>query len=98
MFIIRRVVGESMAPALLPGQIVIARRTSQWSVGDVIIVTHDGLEKIKRITKVNGEAVFIEGDNPSASTDSRHFGWLQNSEIRGKILWPINLKNRSFQK
>ena len=32
--------------------------------------------------------VFLVGDNPLASTDSRDFGWLPQEHIIGRVIWP----------
>jgi SOS-response transcriptional repressor LexA len=77
-----------MAPTLREGQIVVGRRTSQLEPGDVVIVSHDGIEKIKRIERRQGELIYLLGDNPSASTDSRNFGWVQAQAIVAKVVWP----------
>lgn len=78
-----------MAPALLPGTIV-------WSTpwhrklkrGDVVIVLHDRTEKIKRISKIEANRIFVLGDNPESSTDSRHFGWLSTDAVKARLIWP----------
>lgn len=89
--LIRRVVGDSMLPALKPGKLVVA---SAWfrrlHPGQVVIITHDGLEKIKRIEQVDmrQQRLFVAGDNPEHSTDSRHFGWLPLSVVVAIVRWP----------
>lgn len=55
---------------------------------DVIIIAHDGIEKIKRVEHVRAQEVYVLGDNAVASTDSRDFGWLPTESVRGKVLWP----------
>ena len=77
-----------MAPTLVPGQLVVGRYTTQLQPGDVVIVSHDGLEKIKRIEKQQGDLLYLLGDNPASSTDSRTFGWVQASTIVAKVVWP----------
>ena len=77
-----------MAPALMRGQLVIGRRTSDLRPGDVVIVSHDGLEKIKRIERQQGDLFYLLGDNAAASTDSRSFGWVQQTAIVAKVVWP----------
>jgi len=77
-----------MLPSFAPGQFVVARFTEDLHAGDVVIVQHDGLEKIKRIEKQQGNLVYLLGDNPSASTDSRNFGWVQANQIIAKVVWP----------
>lgn len=89
MILVRRVVGNSMEPTLMHGQIIVAiRKSSALRVGDVVVIRHQGMEKIKRITQLKPGAVFVAGDNQAHSTDSRHFGWLERSLVVGKIIYP----------
>jgi len=77
-----------MAPTLRAGQLVVGRQTRELSPGDVVIVSHNGLEKIKRIEKQQGDLIYLLGDNPTVSTDSRTFGWVQAKTIIAKVIWP----------
>jgi Predicted transcriptional regulator len=77
-----------MAPALQAGQLVVGRYTRELKPGDVVIVSHDGLEKIKRIERQQGDLIYLLGDNAAASTDSRSFGWVQAKSIIAKVVWP----------
>ncbi len=77
-----------MAPTLTAGQLVVGRQTRELNAGDVVIVSHDGLEKIKRIKKQQGDLIYLLGDNATASTDSRDFGWVQAKTIIAKVVWP----------
>jgi type IV secretory pathway protease TraF len=86
-----------MLPRLRPGSLVVALKLpaklrSNIKVGQVVIIDHNGLEKIKRVAKVRGNKkgneVYVLGDNPLASTDSRNFGWLPSSAVRAKVVWP----------
>ncbi|HEX7963882.1 MAG TPA: nickel-type superoxide dismutase maturation protease [Candidatus Saccharimonadales bacterium] len=88
MIVLRRVVGDSMTPVLRPDQLIIAWRTRRVRPGDVVIALHDGKEKVKRLHSVSDGQVFLLGDNPNASTDSRHFGWLPQRAVFAKVLWP----------
>jgi phage repressor protein C with HTH and peptisase S24 domain len=80
--------GDSMAPTLVPGMVVLAIRTRKVKPGDVVIFWHEGLDKIKRVHDVQFNKVFLAGDNPARSTDSRDFGWLSLDTILAKVLWP----------
>lgn len=77
-----------MLPSLTAGQVVVGRRTDDLRPGDVVIVSHDGLEKIKRIERQQGDLLYLLGDNPGRSTDSRNFGWVQAHHIVAKVVWP----------
>jgi len=77
-----------MAPTLAAGQLVLGRVTRELKAGDVVIVSHNGLEKIKRIEKHQGDLIYLLGDNTGSSTDSRDFGWLPAKVILAKVVWP----------
>jgi type IV secretory pathway protease TraF len=77
-----------MAPTLLAGQLIALARSNHIAVGDVVMFEHDGLEKIKRVARVDGPRVYLLGDNAQASTDSRQFGWIGMESVRGKVIWP----------
>lgn len=90
MFIIRRVVGKSMLPSLRPGQIVICvRRIRNLKPGHVVVIRHKGVEKIKRISDITSNGIFVLGDNPNSSTDSRDFGSISRKNVAAKVIWPI---------
>lgn len=88
--LIRRIAGTSMLPTFRANQIVIA---SGWPAhvgkNDVIIFKHGGLEKIKRIHDLHEQkGMYVLGDNPAESTDSRSFGWIDFDEVVAKVIWP----------
>ena len=86
---VRRVNGASMLPQYRAGQLVVAWPAKRMHIGDCIIVSHEGMEKLKRITAIKKDLVFVVGDNNAASRDSRHFGWIAAASIQGKIIWPL---------
>lgn len=78
-----------MEPWLHPGEIICGLRIwLRLKVGDIVVVRQGGLEKIKRIDKIEGKKLFVTGDNAPQSTDSRHFGWLDVRDVRAKVFWP----------
>lgn len=89
ILLMRRVVGASMLPKLEPGQLLLATSLfKRLHPGQVVIVEHDGKEKVKRIERITNNKVYLIGDNLAASTDSRHFGWLQRDQISALVVWP----------
>lgn len=87
-FLIRRIVGGSMLPHLLPGKIVLGCGFGKLKKGDVVILSHDGLEKIKRIDQIESDKLFVLGDNADQSTDSRQFGLIDRSQVLARVIWP----------
>lgn len=88
LFLIRRIVGASMLPTLPPGRIVFGCSFGRLRTGDTVIVAHEGIEKIKRIRGIDGNKLYIRGDNAHASTDSRHFGWIDKAQVLARVIWP----------
>ena len=83
-----------MTPRLRPGALVVARRIDDRTplrVGDVVVARRPDrpeLEIIKRITAIDaGGAIFLAGDNPAASTDSREFGTVTRQHIVARVRW-----------
>ena len=94
MLLIRRVEGLSMLPAFNHGKIVVGLRfVRKPKVGDVVIVRHHRLEIIKRVDQIHDGKVYLLGDNPSESTDSRQFGWLPLNAIRAIVFGPQRSEN-----
>lgn len=86
--LVRRVVGDSMLPGLRPGQLVVGVRiVRRLKPGQVIIFERNGLEQIKRVSRVRGQEVYVLGDNPGRSTDSRTIGWIARGQVKARVLW-----------
>jgi type IV secretory pathway protease TraF len=87
--LLRHIVGKSMLPSFKDGGILVANR---WFMGlkprDVVVIRHDGLEKVKRVHKVREGELYVLGDNSEQSTDSRDFGWLPLEVVAAKVIWP----------
>ena len=76
-----------MLPTLKPSQEVLALCWFfKLKIGDIVIIKHDGKDMVKRVQKIRGREYYVIGDNQKESTDSRHFGWIDRSEVVGKII------------
>ncbi len=75
-----------MSPTLMPGKVVVGVWPRKLRRGDVIILQHNGLEKIKRVKDFRGDELYVIGDNASSSTDSRNFGWLPLQSVVAKVI------------
>lgn len=83
--------GASMAPTLAPGDRLLVRRWPRALAPGVLVVVADprapGRLVVKRVAAVDADAVTVLGDNPAASTDSRAYGALPRSAVRGRVVY-----------
>ncbi len=78
-----------MLPVLPPGTLVFAFAFSKRpKIGSVVIIEHEGKEKIKRISEVRDSEIFVIGDHETSSSDSRQFGWISAETIIARVVWP----------
>jgi len=87
------VAGDSMVPGLLDGDWVLvntlAYRRGQPAPGHIVIAAdpRNGHALVKRVAAVDGDAIWLLGDNGAASTDSRAFGAVPLDAIAGRVRW-----------
>lgn len=86
-FSIYKVFGKSMLPKLKPDDKVIS---FNWfirpKVNDLVVAKVSGKEIIKRVHLIKDKEVFLKGDNEQESTDSRTYGFINSSQIIGKVI------------
>ena len=79
-----------MTPVLPPGTIIIGRR---WfmrpKLGQIVVFRLHEREVIKRIAGIEADGLFVVGDNPSASTDSRQYGLIDPASVMAVVIWPL---------
>lgn len=93
-FAIFKVEGESMLPDFRPGDFVVANLLAYIfkgpRAGDAVILS-DPRKKdrmlLKRVLSGVRQEVFVLGDNPQESTDSRAFGLVAKEDILGKVFF-----------
>lgn len=87
-FALRRVLGESMYPALEHGQWILVKRCTRYRVGEVVVFRRGQDERIKRVSSVENEFYYVLGDNPNYSKDSRDYGYISQKDVVGKVVVP----------
>ena len=87
------VVGDSMAPRLLPGDRLLVwkpRRPGSLRQGDVVVAPdprEPGRALVKRVAAIDASSAWLAGDNPGRSTDSRDFGPVPLSSVAGRAVY-----------
>ena len=104
--VLRRVevAGDSMLPAIAPGDRLVVLRHPRWPwrIGQLAALHDprrpgDATLLVKRVTAVSDDGVEVRGDNEAASTDSRTFGPVSRSDLVGPVLyryWPAERAGR----
>lgn len=82
----RRISGVSMEPLLAPGNLAIFIR-KKIRVGDIILFSHDGRDKVKYVKSISNQKVYTMGSNTNFSTDSRLYGLIDEQCIKGVLVW-----------
>src|ERR1700728_2063430 len=97
---------RSMAPALLPGDWLLAWRTRRVRPGQVVLAWHPGppgFLLVKRVARWEGDAETARGwwlasDNPAAgAVDSARFGPVPPELIVARVLlryWPLRRRRK----
>ena len=87
-----RVDGFSMAPTLVPGDLVLITprqaRATLPALGSIVVARHPdrpATRIIKRLADVQDGGLVLLGDNPGASTDSRQFGVVPSRLLIGEV-------------
>jgi nickel-type superoxide dismutase maturation protease len=84
------VVGDSMLPALRPGDCLLVLVGGRVRVGDLVLARRPhvpALELVKRVASHEAAGWYLLSDNPAAGLDdSRAFGAIPESELIGRVL------------
>ncbi len=81
-----------MQPTLEPGDRVLVRRLGPNStprLGSVLVTWHPQrpeLRLIKRLSRFEDTGLWLLGDNPAESTDSRQLGRIPTSLLIGEVV------------
>ena len=86
-----------MQPTLEPGDRVLVRHLKQKaapSLESVVVTWHpqrSGLRLIKRLSRVDSTGLWLLGDNPAESTDSRQLGAVPANLLIGEVVGRLPL-------
>lgn len=91
--------GVSMSPTQVDGDISLVCRPFNLKPGDIVTFITPEWQKwpeserlwCKRIVYIEGDKLFLQGDNTNDSYDSRHFGLVERSLIKKKQLFTIHM-------
>ena len=81
-----------MQPSLEPGDRVLVRRLggkTEPRPGSVVVTWHPQRPKlrlIKRLSRLDSTGLWLLGDNPGESTDSRQLGAVPTSLLIGEVV------------
>ena len=84
--------GASMEPTYQTGDIAVALRVSDAHTlqkGDIVVFPYEGRELVKRVSELRDDGLYVLGDNPEHSTDSREFGTIPYDEVQYKVFFAI---------
>ena len=89
------IAGNSMLPTLSPGDFVIVDRAAYRAraprLGEIVLAQdpRDARRTIvKRVVRRDPEGrIWLSGDNPAESTDSRAFGSIPAALVVGRVAW-----------
>lgn len=88
-----RIEGDSMSPALQPGDHVLVDPGRCVREGDIVYARHpfrSNVNIIKRVAHIDPDgSLILIGDNQSQSSDSRVFGRVPPTAFLGKIVAKI---------
>ncbi len=56
-------------------------------LNDLVVAKVNNRLIIKRVTKINQDKLFLEGDNKAVSIDSKSFGWIAKNKVIGKVIF-----------
>lgn len=89
--------GDSMAPTLKDGDVVIIKRTKEIQDSDIVVIETEGVYSdigykyiIKRYNESkSNKGMYVVGDNEKNSIDSRDFGEIPYYMLEGKVICKI---------
>ena len=79
-----------MEPTLIPGDRLLLLKKARVRAGDLVVLPDPRQPSrmvVKRVVVATPEGLTVRGDNTTASTDSRQFGVVPRSSVRGRVVY-----------
>lgn len=96
-----RVVGMSMEPTLHDGDYVLVDRGRRPEAGELAVAAPPGepdLEVVKRVQRITEDQAFwLISDNPEDGVDSRRWGLVPSTRIRGRVTLNLSRPTSSLR-
>jgi inner membrane protease subunit 1 len=92
------VTGDSMLPAFQPGDRILLGPAWRVRPGQIVGLADPRRPErllVKRVRSIDSAGIRVEGDNPQASTDSRHFGPVGPSQLAGRVVYRYGPRERT---
>jgi len=81
-----RVSGDSMSPTYKTGDVLLAKRWGRPHAGSVVVAQVQQ-PLIKRVIRIEPDGgLWLQGDNATASTDSRQFGAISPELVEAIVM------------
>lgn len=91
-WLLARVVGHSMEPTLLDGDLLLVdRRRAIRPATVAVVLLPDRTTAVKRVTSLQRDGWWVERDNPRHGVDSWSVGAIPDRDVVGLVvarLWP----------
>ncbi len=99
---------NSMQPTLMPNDVIVvdtwAKMQRSITIKDIVIFrdAKRQIEIVKRVERIRNnerQEFYVLGDNPRHSMDSRHYSWINESQLTAKacfILYSFSNKTHSL--
>lgn len=84
-------VGESMSPTIIPDDMLICKPTDEWTDGNVVVISVNDIDTVKRIFRTSDGGIDLRADNPKFETLHLSLDDIErlNVHVLGRVMIPI---------
>jgi len=78
-----------MSPILKSGTTIYGLRWfNTLKIDDIVIVDHEGREKIKLLTKIKDDQVYLTSGNRKKKQSIQDLGFVNIKSVKARVIWP----------